>query len=454
MSVHPIDSTLYDWKFGTAEMREVWNEQALLSTWLEVEATLAESQADLGMIPADAADDIATVARGDSVELADVAERFRETNLDSVAMIRALAAAVPEESAEYVHWGATTTDVTETAHSLQMRDAVDLLGDRLHELERVLLDAAETHKETLAVTRTHSQHALPMTFGLKLARWARETRRLSEKLERTREAVGVGKVVGAAGTYASFGQQGRELERRVCDRLDVRPSDITIQEFSSRYWEYADALGTVATTCQRMANEVWNRQRTELGEVQEPFVTGENTGSSTLAFKRNPFECEWVRSIASLVKHQANAFRDLRMEDERDGTRFAFYRALLPSISVMTDAVVSRLTDVLEGLDVDEDRMRENLDHLDGFVMSEHVMMELAGRGAGKQSAHDILYECATLAYEADLTLTEALRRDGRALDYLTETELEALTRPRNYTGESEALVEETVEELGAAHTE
>lgn len=448
MSLHPIDSELYDWKFSTPEMRAVWSTEALVSTWLEVEATLAQCQAEVGMIPDAAAADIAAVADTDHVSVEEVARRFRRTNLDSVAMIRTLTDAVSESSREYVHWGATTTDVTETGLSLQLRESIRVLTDHLRELEAVLLDLAETHAETLAVTRTHSQHALPMTFGLKLARWATETHRLVERIEAAQDRICVGKLVGAAGTYASFGDSGPDLERRFCEELGLTRADVSIQESGARLWEYMDLLGTVATTYQRVANEIWNRQRTEFGELQEPFVTGENTGSSTLAFKRNPFQCEWIRSIALLVKNQANAARDLNMEDERDGTRFAFYRALIPTASTMTDAVVTTTTAVLEGLEVDEERMRTNLDLLDGLIMSESVMMELAGRGAGKQTAHEILYDSATLAYEEDLSLREALERDGRAREYLDADELDAATDPENYLGESVALVERTVDEL------
>lgn len=453
MPIHPIDSELYGWKFSTDAMTEVWSEEALLDAWLQVEATLAESQADLGLIPEDAAAEISEAATTDRVTVEEVSRRFRETNLDSVAMIKTLADAVSESASEYVHWGATTTDVTETGLSLQLRDSIDVLRDHLRHLEDVLLDLASTHADTLVVARTHSQHALPMTFGLKVARWARETRRLYETLGRLREKVCVGKMVGAAGTYASFGEKGPALESRVCERLGLARSDITIQESQARLWKYLDALGTIATTCQRIANEIWNRQRTEIGELREPFIAGKNTGSSTLAFKRNPFECEWIRSISSLVKHQANAIRDLNMEDERDGTRFAFYRALVPSASTMTDAVITSLTDVLDGLEVDEDRMRENLDMLDGFVMSESVMMALARCGAGKQTAHEILYDCATMAYEEDLTLNEALYRDQRALNYVDQSDLDDLTNPENYIGESVSLVEQTVDELRSRRT-
>jgi adenylosuccinate lyase len=448
MPVHPVDSEIYDWKFGTDAMRAVWSEESLLESWLDVEAALAESQSDLGLIPHEAAEAIAATADTDHVTVEEVARRFRETNLDSVAMIKTLAAAVPEQATEFVHWGATTTDVTETGLSLQIRGSIDVLQGHLRELEDVLLDLASTHRETLVVARTHSQHALPMTFGLKAARWARETRRLYDSFDRVREEVCLGKIVGAAGTYASFEGKGPELEARVCDRLGLTPADNTIQESQARFWEYLHVLGTVATTYQRVANEVWNRQRTEINELREPFVAGKNTGSSTLAFKRNPFECEWIRSVAALVKNQANAIRDLNMEDERDGTRFAFYRALVPTASTMTDAVVTGITRVLDGLEVNEDVMRENVDMLDGFVMSESVMMALAREGAGKQTAHEILYDCATLALEERLTLTEALHRDGRALNYVDEDDLVDLLTPENYLGESVALVDRTIEQL------
>lgn len=448
MTIHPIDSSLYSWKFGTDAMRGVWSEKALLQAWLDVEGTLAESQAELDLIPRDAASAIADHATTEEVTVSEVAERFRETNLDSVAMIRTLADTVPESASEYVHWGATTTDITETGLSLQLQASIDALQQSLRALEDVLLDLATEHKDTLIVARTHSQHALPMTFGLKLARWAVETRQLYDDLEAIRKHVCVGKVVGAAGTYASFEGMGPELEALVCDGLGLYRSGIPIQESQARIWRYMNVIGSIATTYQRVANEIWNRQRTEIGELREPFVTGENTGSSTLAFKRNPFECEWIRGIAALVKNQANAARDLNMEDERDGTRFAFYRALLPSATVMTDAIVSKTTSVLEGLEIDEVRMLENMDLIDGFIMSESVMMALARRGAGKQTAHEILYDCAALAFNEDLTLRDALRRDGRALDYVNEEDLEELTDPGMYLGESVALVENTINDL------
>jgi len=196
---------------------------------------------------------------------------------------------------------------------------------------------------------------------------------------------------------------------------------------------------------------VWNRQRTDLGELREPFDPGKNKGSSTLAFKRNPFHTEWIRSIAALVKHRANGIRDLSMEDERDGTRFAYYREVVPTASVMTDAVVIMLTDVLADLDVKTDRMRENMDQTRGFIMGENVMMTLAERGAGRQTAHDIIDECATLALEEDLDLVEALQRDGRVLEYLSAEEITALTDPEEYLGETVARVERTIDDVRTA---
>jgi adenylosuccinate lyase len=443
-----VDSKLFGWKFRTDEMRAIWSDESVLDSWLRVEAALARAQAALDLIPTTAGEAIDEHADVVHVPIADVAEEFKKTNLSSVAMIRVLSDAVPDHASEYVHWGATTTDITETGLSLRIRNSIDLLEVGLAELTAELSALALEHADTVMVARTHSQHALPTTFGLAVARWARMVDDRRNRLLAAGETACVGKVTGAAGTYASFGDIGRELERGVCDRLDLVPADVSIQVSQARLRTYTRALGAIATTCGQIANEAWNRQRTELGELAEPFVAGEDVGSSSLAFKRNPFQCEWIRSNAAIVKYMANAMEDLTMEDERDGTRFAFYRGLIPVVTTMTHAIVRQLVEVISDLDVSTERMRENLEMSADLVVSERIQLELAKRGMGKQSAHEVIYDCGTLAADRDESLVDLLKQDERVLEYVDAEELESLALPESYLGESERLVEETIGDI------
>lgn len=446
MGVHPIDTSLYSWKFSADEVREIWEEESLVETWLTVEATFAASQAELGMIPEQAARDIEAHATTDEIRLDDVAVGFRQTNLDSVALVKALADAVPESARGYVHYGFTTTDLTETALALQLSEMFDLLRRDLRSLRAALISLADEHADTLMVARTHSQHALPYSFGLKAAIWAKQVAHLLDRLDALEPTVCVSKAVGAVGTYASFGDEGIELEAEVCRRLDLERCDITAQNSSERFKRYLTLLGAIASTVGTIAAEIWTRQRTEIDELREPRFS--NSMSSTFAFKRNPLQCEWIRGTATLVKHQANAMKDLDMRDERDGTRFAFYRLLIPEASILTHTVVTQLRPVIENLEVDVESMERNLGLSDGFINSEHVMMEIARRGAGKQTAYEILGNVATLAREEGLSFSEALLREGSALEFISEADLERLTDPAEYLGKTVALVERTVDEL------
>jgi adenylosuccinate lyase len=379
-------------RYGRPEVRALFGRDARLRRALSVEAALAESQAELGLIPPDAAPAIARAAQDGSVRLDRVDALERELQHDVMAITRALAERAGP-AGRWVHFGATSNDITDTALALEIKEAVAILRADLTALALALVTLARKHRATPELGRTHGQAAVPMSFGYKMAVGAAEVVRQRERLDGLRPRLEVGKMAGAVGTGAGFGPRADELEARVMARLglgaDEAPTQIVGRD---RHAELMNLLALIAGTAERLSTEVRNLQRTEIGEVAEAFDEARQVGSSTMAQKRNPRLSENVTSLARVVRaFAAPALENMAMWHERDLTNSAAERIILPHALLLTDDILVKLADVFGHLEVDEGRMAKLLAEAGGLPMTEGLMLALTQRGLPRAEAHELL---------------------------------------------------------------
>jgi adenylosuccinate lyase len=439
-----FDSTLLKHMWGTEELRAIFNDESRVQAWYDYEAALALAQAELGIIPAVAAAEIAAKAKVGNVDLEAIAAEIRRTKHPLVPALRALQAICAGDHGEFLHFGPTTQDVLDTGMVLQIKRAHAIFLRDLAAVGRELYRLAERHKATPMAGRTHAVQALPITFGHKCAIWLAEAGRNHERLTQLQERVFVGSLVGAVGTQASFGAQAAELDRKVMARLGLGVADISWHPARDRLVEYVGVLALVGGCLAKIANEIIVLAHTEIGELAEPFSEGK-VGSSTMPHKRNPSTCEAIVAVGRTLRATVPLMHDaLMQEHERDASAWRFEWKALPEACLMTGAILAQMKDVLAGLEVDTAAMRRNLDALGGFLMSERVMFALADK-LGKQSAHEVVYEASMRGYAQDMTFERALMEHPRVKGALAAPELAALLDPTTYVGAAPAIVERTL---------
>lgn len=448
MPAHILDSRFLGDLYGTLEMRAVFDDLALLQRWLDAEVALAEAEAELGLIPAAAAREIAAKARAEKLDHARIKELVDRTVHPIVPVIRALAEACEGGAGEYVHWGATTQDIMDTGSVLQVKQAAGILDDRLADLCGVLADLARRHRDTAMAGRTHGQQALPVTFGFKAAVWLAECLRHRERLAQLEPRVLVGQFAGAAGTLASVSENGLAIQEKMMARLGLDVPVIGWHTARDGIAEFVAWLGLVASTMGKIAQEIVDLQRTELAEVEEPQEEGK-VGSSTMPHKRNPMLCEAVVALGKLVRQQVPAALDaMGHSHERSWTCEHVEWSVVPEACVMTDGAVNWTAKVLRGLAVKPERMRANLDALGGLMLSERVMLAL-GKKIGRQSAHDLVHACARTSVEEVQAFREVLAADARVAKHLPAAQIDALLDPGSYTGLAGAFVDRVLAQAG-----
>ncbi|UCE44187.1 MAG: adenylosuccinate lyase, partial [Candidatus Bathyarchaeota archaeon] len=388
MPILPIDNGRY----GTREMLIVFDEESRLQRLLDVEAALAWAQAEVGDMPRVDAERIMEMASVNHVKLDRVKEIEHEIKHDVMSVVRALAE-VSGPSGAHVHFGATSSDILDTATALQLRAALQLIEEKLNRLEEVLMKGANRYKKTMMIGRTHGQHALPITFGLKLAVWMREIARHSQRLQECSRRVLVGKMTGAVGTQAGLGPHATQIQGLVMERLDLRPVEVSTQIVQrDRFAELICLLSIVASTLDKIATEIRELQRPEIGEVFEFFERKKQVGSSTMPHKHDPQTCETVCGLAKIMRSLVvPALENVPTWHERDMTQSSAERFLIPEACILIDHMLISMTRVLATLQVDEERMMKNMDITQGRMMSEVVMLALAGKDMDRQKAHEII---------------------------------------------------------------
>ncbi|NLJ80957.1 MAG: adenylosuccinate lyase [Firmicutes bacterium] len=434
MASNIIDSQLFKDLFGNEAMREVFSDRSLIQKWLDVEAALARAEARLGMIPADAAQEITKKAKVENISLSEMKALIEETVHPFVPAIRCLAKICSEEAARYIHWGATTQDIMDTAVVLQVRDAFGLIKDELAQLKDSLAKQVRRYSGLPMAGRTHSQHAVPITLGYKLAVWLDELSRHQDRLEDLEERLLVGQFSGAAGTLASLGERGMEVQEYLMEELGLGVPPISWHTARDRFVEYTMVLSMISGTLHKIANEVVNLQKTELSELEEPFHEGK-VGSSTMPHKRNPMISEIVCTLGLLVREIApTAIASMVHEHERDMRPWATEWEYLPRISIYTHMMLVHTNFIISGLMVHEERMRENMDLLGGLMLSEKMMLVLAER-LGRQEAHEVMYKVCIESFEKRIPLAQVLESHSEIASSLSREELEELLRPESYLG-------------------
>ena len=364
-------------------MGRVWSDQRRYEAWLQVETAAAEAMARAGIVPPDAARDIRDRGRFD---VARIEEIEQVTQHDVIAFTTAVAEHVGP-SARWLHFGLTSSDVIDTAQALQMRDACDLILSGLGGLLQAVRTRSAEHRHTAMIGRTHGVHAEPMTFGLKLALWYAELARDVTRVRRAQDTVSVGKLSGAVGTFAHLPPS---IEADVCRSLGLEPAAVASQVIQrDRHAELLATLAITASSLEKFALEVRGLQKTEIGEVEEPFAKGQK-GSSAMPHKRNPIGCEQIVGLARLVRANAGAaLENNALWHERDISHSSVERVILPDSFIVLDHMLRRFTRVVAGMVVYPDRMRENLERSRGVVFSGTVLLELARHGASREQAYE-----------------------------------------------------------------
>jgi adenylosuccinate lyase/1-aminocyclopropane-1-carboxylate deaminase/D-cysteine desulfhydrase-like pyridoxal-dependent ACC family enzyme len=387
-----IDSTLYRHLWATEEASAIFEEPARLRAWLGILATLADAQAELGLVPAEAARAIRTGAVVERLDLAFVASETRRTGHSTLGLIRGLQRVLPASAAEWVYYGATVQDLTDTWTGLAMRSVGAILWRDLRAVEGLLLALAERHRDTLMAGRTHGQVGSPTTFGLKAASWADEVGRHIERRGQGAPRWLVGQLAGAVGTLAFFGQAGPELRRRFCERLGLADPGVSWTSSRDRLAEFATLLALVGGTLARIGNEVYQLQRPEIGELREPTRPGA-VGSITMPHKRNPEAAEHLVTLWRLVRATAGTgLESMVQEHERDGRGWKAEWVAFPEASLLTATALDLTRRLLEGLEVDEPRMAANALAGGGVAASEALLVALSPR-IGKHRAQDLLQQ-------------------------------------------------------------
>jgi 3-carboxy-cis,cis-muconate cycloisomerase len=426
--------------YGTAEVRALFESRALVQTWLDVERTLAEAQAEVGIVPAVAAERIAAEADAGLFDLVELRAGIAASKHPLVPLIRALTERCGTEGG-WVHWGATTQDIVDTALVLQARAALAPIGRDLDRSWRAACALALRYRATPMAGRTHGQHAVPITFGLKAATWADELDRCRARLDAAAENALTAQLSGAAGTLATLGDAAAAVQEAFCRRLGLAEATVHWHATRDRLRDLGHALSEVASAAERIAAEIVRLQSTEIAEVYEPS-TDEHVGSSTMPQKRNPMVCEYVVASARLLRGQAGVLADAPAHAyERDMGLWAAEWIALPEALVLCSGIVDKLAGVLEGLEVDDARMRANLDLTRGRIMAEAVMMALA-RAVGHEPAHELVLRAARRAAAEERDLADVLAEEPEVAARLSRVELDDLMDPSAYLGLSAASAE------------
>ncbi|HJX13861.1 MAG TPA: adenylosuccinate lyase [Dehalococcoidales bacterium] len=425
-------------RYSRPEMKQVWSEENKYNRWLDVEIAVCDAWAEVGVIPRKAIPKIKMA----KCNLKRMEEILKETRHDVTAFLGSVAESLGEES-RFVHLGLTSSDVIDTATSLQLVEASEILMQDIKELTAVLAQRAIEHKYTVMIGRTHGVHAEPTSFGLKLAVWVEEMRRNLHRLSEARKVITVGKISGAVGTYATVTP---EVEQRACRKLGLEPASISNQVLQrDRHAQFVTTLAIVAGSLEKFATEIRALQKTEVREVEEPFSTGQ-TGSSAMPHKRNPELSERVCGLARLIRGNAlTSIENIALWHERDISHSSNERVIFPDACLALDYILALFTSVMKRLQVYPHRMKKNMELTRGLVFSQRVMLALIDKGLSRQKAYELVQKNAMKTWRGNRSFLTLLKADKEVAATLTARELEALFDYEHYL----AHVDEIFRRLG-----
>jgi 3-carboxy-cis,cis-muconate cycloisomerase len=441
-----IGVSFYNAYWFDNEMLKLWGDEVTLTHWLEVEVALARAEADLGIIPATAAERIAEVAVLENFDLAEMGRQIAIAQHPLVPVLRHLEELAGEDAGGWIHWGATTQNIFDTGQAMQMQRTVAVMIGRLDDINAKLAAQAQTHARTLQAGRTHGQHALPISFGYKVAGWLAELRRHRHRLSTLGAEAFVARLGGAAGTYAALDGRGREVEASIARLLNLSAPDLGGRADFDRQAAIMMTMSGCVAACERIASDISFMQRTEVAELAENHYAS-RVGSSTMAQKRNPSESQRIIAMSRLVRSRVPlALEAMVRQDEGDAASTNVTDLLIPDFFVLAGSVLSAFGTLLDGIHVDAVKMRSNLDLTGGQISAEAVMMAL-GEVLGRGHAHHILHQAAATALETGMSFSEAILNHPELASLNEPLDLDAMLDPANYLGEVEAIIAQLVDE-------
>jgi adenylosuccinate lyase len=439
MPILPIDSGRY----GSKEMREIFEDEKRLQYQLDFEAAVAQAQAQMNVIPADAAKEIAKGARSGKVTLTRVGELEAVSEHDTAAMVEALSEQVSAKAKPWIHYGLTSNDVIDTSTCMQMRNAFSIIESKVAKLALLLADRAVEFKAVPAVGRTHGQHASIISFGLKFAVWAAEMAKHVERIEEGKKRFLLCKTLGVVGTGSLMGDRALEVQKIVAQNLGLYPVDAATQVMPrERFAEMQFCTALIGTTLDKIALEVRNLQRTEIGEVAEPFRKGQ-MGSSAVPVKRNPIKSERVSSLAKMLRSLVSvSMENIALWHERDLSNSANERFTLPMAAILLDEMLNAMTKVVSELKVNRERIASNIEMTKGQIYAEFVLEALVNKGVARFEAYRDIQRVAFAALESGEHFFDAASKDSSISKHLSKQELKATFEARNHLAASGKIIE------------
>lgn len=441
MAATLYDSPYYRDQFSTPAMRTVFSDEGRFASWLDFEAALARAEAACGVIPAEAARAITAAASIDNLDPQAMKEHFEKVGFAILPLVKQLVAACPEDAGRYVHWGATTQDVLDTGMVLQMRRGLTLVEAELDGVIAALVRLARTHRDTPQAGRTFQQHAVPITFGYKVAGWLDEALRHRARLADVKARALAVQFGGAVGTLAPLGEKGPAVRAALAHELDLRDPDITWHTGRDSLAEVVFWLGLVGGLLGRIGTEVAMLMRSEVSEVREPYVPGRGA-SSAMPQKRNPIACPQIIAIANRMRALVPQMMESQIQEhERGISAMPVEWMVIPEAFLLASGALLHARPMLEGLDVDVDNMRRNLDMGGGLIMSEAVMSGLAPK-LGRGTAHEVVTAAAANAIDTGRHLRDALLENTTVMAEFDAPAIDRLLEPGNYTGSCGKMVD------------
>lgn len=436
-----------DYRYGRKEMKAIFSEEGRIGYQMKVEAALAKAHASLGTISKEDAQEISRVASLEIVDISRIKEIEKDTNHDLMAMVKAMTEKCNGDAGKYVHLGATSNDIVDTATALQIKEALQIIQNDVDELIFTFATVAKRERDTLEIGRTHAQFAIPITFGFKVAGYIAEMIRHRERIFEIMPRACAGKMAGAVGTGAALGKNFEKIQIEVMKDLELTYEPAATQVVGrDRYTELICLMANIATSLERYGTEVRNLQRSEIAEASEPFDAQKQVGSSTMAQKRNPINSENVTGLARIVRgFVIPTFENQVLWHERDLSNSSAERFTIPHVFVLLDEMLVKMNKVFTGLEIHRERMLDNIAASKGLIMAEPVMMKLTEKGIGRQDAHEIVREASMYAVMDDIDLRDALLERDDVKAVMTREEVIAVMDPANYTGASGAIVDKMV---------
>ena len=439
--------SVLDYRYGTEEMRDVFRANSYLNFLLEVEATLAEAQSDVGIIPKEAAIEIRKgipLVKRERVE-----EIEAEINHDVMAVVKGLEEKVGD-SGKWIHFGATSYDIVDTARALQHKESISLIEEALSKLITSIISLAKKHKETVMLGRTHGQWATPITFGLKMAVFASELARHIERLNQLKPRIMTGKLLGAVGSGAAMHPNTLEVQSLVCKKLGLNEPLATTQILGrDRIAEVIAWGANLATSIEKFTIEVRNLQRSDIGEVAEAFNVEKQVGSSTMAQKKNPITSENVGGLARIVRSVLYSSYENNLQwHERDLANSSNERIILPQFYILLEFIIKKTDDVFSNLYINEERMKLNLNEAGGLPMAEAFVIALGKTELGRQEAHELVRNITMDAEKKGVTFSQNISENPQVNKYLSNDKIIHCLEPKNYIGHSREIIDKVISSI------